>query len=430
VTTVLDPRQYQTTTEPPVAVEALREAVAAPPPPRRRRLRDLAALCGPAFVVSVAYVDPGNFATNMSGGARYGYLLLWVIITANVLAMFVQALSAKLGIATGRTLPELCRDHLPRPLTLVLWVQGELVAVATDLAEFIGGAIALNLLFGIPLLPAAAITAVVSCALLTLAPGGRHRFEAVIGSMLAVVLAGFLYQSLRSGSFSGAVTGVVPRLAGTDSLLLATGIVGATVMQHVIYLHSSLTRHQGRSAGTRAALRASRLDIVVALGIAGVVNVTMLTVGAAAFHGTDPGGLPAIHHELGRMLGTGAAVAFAVALLASGLASSSVGTYAGQVIMQGFLRRRVPVLVRRLITMVPAFAILATGVDPTQALILSQVALSFGIPFALVPLIALTSRRPLMGDLVNRQTTIVAGAAVTALVTALNGFLIAQAVSG
>jgi manganese transport protein len=418
---VLDPGQYQDTS-PPIAPE--RAAVGAVSP--ARRLRRVAAMCGPAFVVSVAYVDPGNFATNMAGGARYGYLLLWVIVLANVLAMFVQALSAKLGIATGRTLPELCRDSLPRPLTWGLWVQAELVAVATDLAEFVGGAIALNLLFGLPLLPAAAVVAVVSCALLALAPRGRHRFEVVIGGMLAVVLAGFVYQAVRAGSFAGAVTGLVPRLAGEDSLLLATGIVGATVMPHVIYLHSALTKgYRGR-----AALRSSRVDIVVALGVAGLVNITMLTVGAAAFHGHDPGGLPAIHAGLGAVLGGGAAFAFAIALLASGLASSSVGTYAGQIVMAGFLRRRIPVLIRRVLTMIPAFAVLALGVDPTQALILSQVALSFGIPFALVPLIVLTSRRTLMGELVNRQTTIVAAAVVTALITGLNAFLIGQAVAG
>jgi manganese transport protein len=241
-----------------------------------------------------------------------------------------------------------------------------------------------------------------------------------------VVLAGFVYQAVRAGSFAGAVTGLVPRLAGEDSLLLATGIVGATVMPHVIYLHSALTRgYRGR-----AALRSSRVDIVVALGVAGLVNITMLTVGAAAFHGHDPGGLPAIHAGLGAVLGGGAAFAFAIALLASGLASSSVGTYAGQIVMAGFLRRRIPVLIRRVLTMIPAFAVLALGVDPTQALILSQVALSFGIPFALVPLIVLTSRRTLMGELVNRQTTIVAAAVVTALITGLNAFLIGQAVAG
>ncbi|GIH45659.1 manganese transport protein [Microbispora rosea] len=409
------------------------------------RLARLAGLCGPAFVVSVAYIDPGNFATNMAGGAQYGTMLLWVIALANVLAMFVQALSAKLGIATGRNLPELCRDHLPRRVSLPLWVQAELVAAATDLAEFIGGAIALNLLFGVPLLPAAAITAVVSSLLLMLAPRGRRRFEATVAAMLGVVLAGFAYQVLLSGSLSGVAGGFVPRLAGTDSLLLATGIVGATVMPHVVYLHSALTQHQGahggpgkqvrsedvrREAVRREAVRASRVDIAVALGAAGLVNMAMLTVAAVTFGGGDPGSLQAIHAGLGQVLGPGAAVAFALALLASGLASSSVGTYAGQVIMAGFLRRRVPLLARRLVTIIPAMAVLAAGVDPTRALVLSQVALSFGIPFALVPLVAFTGSRKLMGELVNRRLTTVAGVAVAAVISALNGFLLVDVFSG
>ncbi|MEU6425421.1 Nramp family divalent metal transporter [Microbispora sp. NPDC046973] len=404
------------------------------------RLARLAGLCGPAFVVSVAYIDPGNFATNMAGGAQYGTMLLWVIALANVLAMFVQALSAKLGIATGRNLPELCRDHLPRRVSLPLWVQAELVAAATDLAEFIGGAIALNLLFGVPLLPAAAITAVVSSLLLMLAPRGRRRFEATVAAMLGVVLAGFAYQVLLSGSLAGVAGGFVPRLAGTDSLLLATGIVGATVMPHVVYLHSALTQHQGADDGPeeggrrqdvrREAVRASRMDIVVALGTAGLVNMAMLTVAAATFGGGDPGSLQAIHAGLGQVLGPGAAVAFALALLASGLASSSVGTYAGQVIMAGFLRRRVPLLARRLVTIIPAMAVLAAGVDPTRALVLSQVALSFGIPFALVPLVAFTGNRKLMGDLVNRRLTTVAGVVVAAVISALNGFLLVEVFSG
>ncbi|WP_079313336.1 Nramp family divalent metal transporter [Microbispora sp. GKU 823] len=408
------------------------------------RLARLAGLCGPAFVVSVAYIDPGNFATDMAGGAQYGTMLLWVIALANVLAMFVQALSAKLGIATGRNLPELCRDQLPRRVSLPLWVQAEVVAAATDLAEFIGGAIALNLLFGVPLLPAAAITAVVSSLLLMLAPRGRRRFEATVAAMLAVVLAGFAYQVLLSGSLAGVAGGFVPRLAGTDSLLLATGIIGATVMPHVVYLHSALTQHQGAHGGPgedvhredvrgdvrREAVRASRMDIAVALGTAGLVNMAMLTVAAAAFGGGDPGSLQAIHAGLGQVLGPGAAVAFALALLASGLASSSVGTYAGQVIMAGFLRRRVPLVARRLVTMLPAMAVLAVGVDPTRALVLSQVALSFGIPFALVPLVAFTSSRKLMGDLVNRRLTTVAAVVVAAVISALNGFLLVEVFTG
>ncbi|WP_182904621.1 Nramp family divalent metal transporter [Microbispora sp. H13382] len=399
------------------------------------RLARLAGLCGPAFVVSVAYVDPGNFATNMAGGAQYGTMLLWVIAVANVLAMFVQALSAKLGIATGRNLPELCRDHLPRRVSLPLWVQAELVAAATDLAEFIGGAIALNLLFGVPLLPAAAITAVVSSILLMLAPRGRRRFEATVAALLAVVLAGFAYQVLLSGSLAGVAGGFVPRLAGPDSLLPATGIIGATVMPHVVYLHSALTQHQSVPGGPgenarREAVRASRMDIGVALGAAGLVNMAMLTVAAATFGGGDPGSLQAIHAGLGQVLGPGAAVAFALALLASGLASSSVGTYAGQIIMAGFLRRRVPLLARRLVTILPAMAVLASGVDPTRALVLSQVALSFGIPFALVPLVAFTSSRKLMGDLVNRRLTTVAGVAVAAVISALNAFLLVEVFTG
>jgi manganese transport protein len=397
--------------------------------PRARLLR-LTGLYGPAFVVSVAYIDPGNFATNMSGGARYGNLLLWVIAAANLMAMFIQALSAKLGIVTGRNLPQLCRDRLPRPMTRLLWVQGELVAIATDLAEFIGGALALNLLFGIPLLPGATITAVVSFALLGLAPQGRHRFEAVITGMLAVVLAGFAYQVLRSGSLTGAVDGLVPRLAGADSLLLAAGIIGATVMPHVIYLHSALTQNQGVVNDRRTAVQASRIDIAIALGIAGVVNMAMLTVAAATFHGGDPGSLQAIHAGIGTALGPAAAIAFALALLASGLASSSVGTYAGQVIMEGFLRRRIPLLLRRLITIVPAMAVLAVGIDPTDALILSQVALSFGIPFALIPLIAFTANRELMGSLVNHRCTTALGVMAVTMIIVLNGFLLVQLLTG
>ncbi|MCO5967176.1 Nramp family divalent metal transporter [Actinoallomurus soli] len=451
---MLDPREYQDTpaeAAPAATVDLSRSgpSLTGPPPPvavtttvrplidgtgpfrPAQRLRRLAGLCGPAFVVSVAYVDPGNFATNMSGGARYGYLLLWVIALANLLAMFVQALSAKLGIATGSSLPELCRDHLPKPLVRVLWVQGELVTVATDLAEFLGGAIALNLLFGMALVPAAAITGAVSLVLLALAPRGRHRFEAVIGGLLAVILAGFVYQALRAGSPVRAVQGLVPRLAGTDSLLLATGMVGATVMPHVIYLHSALTREHGATGGRRLALRSSRMDTAVALGVAGLVNMAMLAVAAAVFHGSsDPDGLQAVHGGLGRLIGPGAALAFALALLASGLASSSVGTYAGQIIMAGFLRRRVPILARRLATMAPAFLILAVGIDPTHALILSQVALSFGIPFALIPLVVLTSRRTLMGDLVNRRATIAAGVGVAALISGLNVLLLAQTLTG
>jgi manganese transport protein len=386
---------------------------------------------GPAFVVAVAYVDPGNFATNMAGGAGYGYLLLWVIVGASLMAMFVQYLSAKLGIVTGRNLPELCREHCPRPVTGLLWVQAELVTMATDLAEFVGAAVALNLLFGIPLLPAAGITAFVSFGLLMLQPAGRRRFETAIIGLLGVILVGFLYQVLRLGPLTGAGAGLVPGFDGVDSVLLATGMIGATVMPHVVYLHSALNQHQA-AGDRRRALRTSRLDIAVALGIAGVVNVSMLVVAASALHGT---GAPAeslsdMHGSLGTALGSGAAVAFALALLASGFAASSVGTYSGQVVMDGFLRRRLPLVVRRLVTMAPALLLLGSGVDPTRALVLSQVVLSFGIPFALVPLVWLTRRRDVMGGFANRRLTTLCGAAVAAVISALNIFLLVRTVVG
>ncbi|GGM86826.1 divalent metal cation transporter MntH [Lentzea pudingi] len=398
------------------------------------RLRSAAVVMGPAFVVAVAYVDPGNFATNMAGGATHGFLLLWVIVSASLLAMFVQYQSAKLGIVTGRNLPELCREHYPRPVTKLLWVQAELVAMATDLAEFVGAAVALNLLFGVPLLPAALITAVVSFGILALAPLRRRRFESVIIGLLAIVLGGFLYQTLHLGPLTGAAAGLVPGFAGIDSVLLATGMLGATVMPHVIYLHSALTqRHHTTSPDARrGALRASRTDIVVALGIAGAVNVSMLVVAAGAFHqaGAPRESLEDMHSGLGQLLGPGAALAFALALLASGLAASSVGTYSGQVIMEGFLRRRIPLWLRRAVTMAPALAVLSFGVDPTKALVLSQVVLSFGIPFALVPLVLLARRADVMGAAVNRKSVTTAGAAAAFVISGLNLFLLVRTVTG
>jgi manganese transport protein len=370
----------------------------------------------------------------MAGGATYGYRLLWVIITASLIAMLVQYLSAKLGVATGRNLPELCREHYPRPVTGLLWVQAELVTMATDLAEFVGAAVALNLLFGIPLLPAAGITAVVSFAILTLAPLRRRRFESVIIGLLAVILCGFLYQTLQLGPLTEAGSGLVPGFAGPDSLLLATGMLGATVMPHVIYLHSALSQHhhRGELVERRQALRSTRMDIGAALGVAGLVNVSMLIVAAGALHGISAPAesLQDMHSGLGMTLGGGAALAFALALLASGLAASSVGTYAGQVVMEGFLRRRVPLAIRRLATMAPALAILALDTDPTQALVLSQVMLSFGIPFALVPLVLLSRRRDIMGPFANRPLTTVAGAAAAVVISALNLFLLTRMLLG
>ncbi|NUT96392.1 MAG: Nramp family divalent metal transporter [Saccharothrix sp.] len=389
------------------------------------RLRTAAALIGPAFVVAVAYVDPGNFATNMAGGARHGYLLLWVVVSASALGMFVQFLSAKLGIATGKGVADLCREHYPRPVTALLWAQAELVTMATDLAEFVGCALALNLLFGLPLLHGALLTGVASTALLLMAPRRRPLFYRAITMLLIVVLLGFLYQTVRAGAPAVALTGLLPRLSD-DSLLLATGIFGATVMPHVVYLHSDLTSglHDTDVARNRAALRTTRADIAVALGIAAVVNVSMLLVAATALPGIGGDSLTEVHAAVTTTLGATAGIAFAVALLASGLAASSVGTYSGEVVMRGFLGRRVPTAVRRLVTMAPAIIVLWLGADPTEALVLSQVVLSFGIPAALIPVVLLGRRRDVMGPLANRPATTLAGVAAAVLVCALNAVLL------
>jgi manganese transport protein len=390
-------------------------------------------MLGPAFVASVAYVDPGNFATNIQGGAQYGYLLLWVVLAANLMAMVVQYLSAKLGIVTGRTLPELVRDRLPRPATWGMWVQGEVVAMATDVAEFIGAALGLNLLFGVPMLPAGLITGLITFAVLGLRARGRRRFELAIIALLGFVTAGFLYEALRLGpSVPASLHGLVPGLDGAGSLYLAVAILGATVMPHIIYLHSAMTKDRTPSRDDRdrrRLLRFQQLDVLTALGLAGLVNMAMLAVAARAFHTPALAGLDTIgqaHAELGRLAGGGAALVFAVALLASGVSSSSVGTYAGEVIMAGFVRLRVPLLARRAVTMIPALAILAAGTNPTSALVLSQVVLSFGVPFALVPLVILTSRRDVMGCHVNRRHTMIAGGACVAVIIALNVLLLCQ----
>ena len=404
--------------------------VAAVRAPGRRRA--VLALLGPAFVAAVAYVDPGNFATNFSAGAQFGYALAWVVVLANLMAMLVQYLSAKAGVATGRDLPELCRDHLPRALSLGLWAQAELVAMATDLAEFVGAAIGLNLLFGLPLLPAGLITAVVAFGVLAMEQRGYRRFELAIAALLGLVFLGFVYDLAATGpSPAGIAGGLVPSLGGGSRLLLIVGIIGATVMPHVVYLHSALTKSRTAcrdDAERRRLVRFQRLDVVIALGAAGLVNLAMLFVAASLAHrsGGLGGGdsIPAAHEQLGRLAGGGAALAFAVALLASGLSSSSVGTYAGQVVMQGFLGRRIPLFLRRGLTMLPALIVLGAGLPPTASLVVSQVVLSFGIPFALVPLVLLTRRADIMGPLVNRRPTSAAAVAVTAVIVALNGYLL------
>ncbi|MFJ1541365.1 Nramp family divalent metal transporter [Micromonospora chalcea] len=398
-----------------------------------RPVRGRLILLGPAFVAAVAYVDPGNFATNSTAGARYGYLLVWVVVAANLAAMLVQTLTAKLGLATGRSLPELCREHLPRPLNRVMWAQAELVAMATDLAEVIGGAVALYLLFGVPLLPGGLIIGAASFAILALRSRGFRTFEIAIAVLLGVIVLAFAVNLVTAQpDVSDAAAGLLPRMQGTDSMLLAAGILGATVMPHVIYVHSALTPNRLPAEGEaqrRVIAKGLRVDVLIALGIAGAVNLAMLLVAASSFHGTSIPGtdtLEGVHAGLATTLGTAAAVGFAVALLLSGLASTSVGTYAGEIIMQGFLRRRIPLLIRRMITLLPALAVLAIGVDPTRALVLSQVVLSFGIPFALIPVVMFTRRRDLMGSLVNRRATTAAAVAITAFVVALNAFLLWQ----
>jgi manganese transport protein len=403
----------------------------------RGRLREMFAVLGPAFVACIAYVDPGNFATNIAGGAKYGYLLLWVLLGANLMAMLIQNLSAKIGLATGRNLPELCRDHFPRPVSWGLWIQAELIAMATDLAEFVGAAIALNLLFGVPLFPAGLITAVAAFGILALQGMGYRRFEAVIAGLLGLIILGFLYDTLSIGFDTGqAAKGFIPGFAGTDSILLATAILGATVMPHVIYLHSALTQNRipvNDDADRRRLLRFQRIDVSLAMGIAGLVNMSMLVIAASLFHGNGLLGLDSIeeaHKQFGAMVGGGAALAFAGALLASGLASSSVGTYAGQVVMQGFIARTIPLALRRLVTMTPALIVLALGLNPSRSLVISQVVLSFGIPFALVPLVLLTRRRDIMGALVNRKVTTIAASIVAVMIIALNAFLLYDTLLG
>jgi manganese transport protein len=419
------------------------EAVVALPPSAlarirsRRGLRGMLPLLGPAFVAAIAYVDPGNFATNIAGGSQFGYLLLWVILAANLMAMLIQNLSAKCGTATGRNLPELAREHLGRRTSFGLWMQAEVIAMATDLAEFVGAAIALNLLFGIPLFPSGLITAVVAFGLLGLQQRGYRKFEVVIAGMLGVILLGFLYDLvLVDHDAAGIAEGFIPGFAGTDSILLATGILGATVMPHAIYLHSALMQDRIPALDVkerRQLLRFQRIDITIAMGIAGLVNMAMLIIAASLFHDSgllDVDTIEGAYAGFDSLLGPGAALAFALALLASGFASSSVGTYAGQVVMQGFVQRTIPLLARRLITMTPALIVLGLGLDPSRSLVISQVVLSFGIPFALVPLVILTRRRDIMGPLVNRPITTFVASTVAAMIIALNAFLIYQTVTG
>jgi manganese transport protein len=399
----------------------------------RRGLRGLLPFLGPAFIAAVAYVDPGNFATNVAGGAKYGYLLLWVIVTANLMAMLIQSMSAKLGIATGKNLPELCRERFGRRTAFVLWLQAEAVAMATDIAEFVGAAVGLNLLFGIPLFPAGLITGVAAFVILALQSRGFRGLEAVITVLVGVIVAGFGFEVWFSDPAAGDVArGLIPGFSGSESLLLAAGILGATVMPHVIYLHSALTQHRvvGENPEERRKIfRFELVDVILAMTIAGLINISMLVMAAGIFHARGMTGvedLDQVFNGLGATIGHHADIVFGIALLASGISSSSVGTLAGQIVMQGFLRRQIPLFLRRGITMAPALLILAIGLNPSRTLVLSQVILSFGIPFALIPLLLFCRNRGLMGALVNRRSTTFLAVIVVAVIVALNFFLLEQ----
>ncbi|HEU4462165.1 MAG TPA: Nramp family divalent metal transporter [Solirubrobacterales bacterium] len=405
---------------------------------QRRGLRGLWPFLGPAFIAAVAYIDPGNFATNISGGAQFGYLLLWVVLAANLIAMLVQTQSAKLGIATGRNLAELCRARFSRRTSIGLWLQAEVVAMATDIAEVVGAALGLNLLFGIPLFPAGLIAGAGAFAILALQRMGYRRLEAGITVLVGVVVASFVFELVDSNPDGGEIAKhlFVPGFADTESILLATGIIGATVMPHVVYLHSALTQQRivGRnSEERRRILRFEKVDVVLALSLAGLVNLSMMIVAAALFHTSGLTGVDTIdgaYEALQTLVSQQAATIFGIALLASGFASSSVGTMAGQVVMQGFIRRRIPLFLRRAITLAPALLVLAIGLDPTEALVGSQVVLSFGIPFALVPLLIIAADREVMGDLVNPRWLSALAGVLAALIISLNLFLLFEVFTG
>jgi manganese transport protein len=389
---------------------------------------------GPAFIACVAYMDPGNFATNIAGGSKFGFTLVWVIVASNLMAMLIQTLSAKLGIATGRNLPEVCRERFSRRTSIGLWIQAEVIAMATDLAEFLGAALGITLLLGIGLFPAAVITGVITFLILGLQRFGFRPLEAVITAFVVVIGICYLAELWLAHPPLQTVAkhAVVPEFAGNESVLLAVGILGATVMPHVIYLHSALTQQRivpRNDHEARTLYKYTRIDVLIAMVIAGLINMSMLVVAATVFFGsglTNVDSLEGAHRTLEPIIGGASSVLFALALTASGLSSSTVGTMSGQVVMQGFIRRRIPLFVRRFVTMLPAFIVIGIGLDPTRTLVLSQVVLSFGIPFALIPLVIFTSRRDVMGVLVNRKATVVAASIVAALICALNIFLLGQ----
>jgi manganese transport protein len=404
----------------------------------KRGLARLLPFLGPAFVAAVAYIDPGNYATNIQAGARFGFILLWVVVASNLMAMLVQAVSAKLGIATGRNLAEVCRDRLPRWLVMSMWVVMEIVAMATDLAEFLGAALGLNLLLNIPLLYAGLATGAATFLILGLEQIGFRPLEAVITGLVGVVSVSYLIETVLDRPKWGQVFyhAVVPQLSGAQSVVLAAGILGATVMPHAIYLHSSLTQKRievDEPEQKKLLFRFEVIDVTVAMTLAGLVNAAMLVMAATTFFAqgkTGVGTIEEAHRTLRPLLGQAASSIFAISLLASGLSSASVGTMAGQTIMQGFLHWHIPIWIRRLVTMAPSLAVIAAGLDPTRILVLSQVVLSFGLPFAVIPLVLFTSNRGLMGVLVNRRITTGVLGVIIGVILFLNFYLLYQTVAG
>ncbi len=401
-------------------------------------LKRILPFLGPAFIACVAYIDPGNFATNVQGGSEFGLMLLWVIMAANLMAMLLQTLSAKLGIATGKNLAEHCRERLPRWLVIVMWIVAEIAAMATDLAEFLGATLGFALLFGIPLWLGVILTAITTVIILSLERFGFRPLEAVITALVGVIAVSYVIEMVLVRPPMGQVLlhSVVPQLAGTESILLAVGILGATVMPHVIFLHSSLTQSRivvKEPRKLKRLLRFEITDVAIAMGLAGIINMAMLIMAAQTFHShglTNIATIEDAHKTLVPLLGPAASWVFAISLLASGLSSSSVGTMAGQVIMQGFIHRQIPAWIRRLVTLIPSVVVVMLGIDPTRALVLSQVVLSFALPFPVIPLIFFTRRKDLMGVLVNKPVTTIAGVLAAAVILGLNVYLIYQTFTG
>jgi manganese transport protein len=402
---------------------------------QRGGLRAYLAFAGPAVIVSIAYIDPGNFATNIQAGAKYGYGLLWVVLLANLIAMLFQALSAKLGIVTGRNLAEMCRDQFPRPAVWAMWVVSEIAAMATDLAEFLGGAIGLSLLFQMPLFAGMAVTAILTYGILMFEGFGFRPIELIIGSLVSVIGLCYLIEMFIAPVdwVSAAYHTVVPQIADADALLLTVGIIGATVMPHAVYLHSGLTQARmpvRDDTERRKVLRFSNQEVIAALAVAGLINMAMVMMASGAFHAGHPdvAEIETAYHTLTPLLGIGAAGVFLLSLIASGISSSTVGTMAGQMIMQGFVGFKIPIWVRRLVTMLPAFVVVALGANATNALVISQVVLSIALPLPMISLLMFTRRADIMGQFANSRLTHIAALIGTAVVLLLNIFLIVQTI--